>query len=386
MTRAHLPFAFALTLSGAVGAHAASVDAVAVFNAKTGGARPSSAPAFGANGLLYGTTISDDQAGHGVIYRLDPSSGALTTLYTFQGGNDGATPGPVIFFKGNLYGTTSYGGQYGYGTAYRANPTSGKLTVLHQFTDSDDGARPMGKLLATVSGILYGTTFAGGSDGGGIVFSLNPQTDEFQTIHSFGPNEGAFPAAGLAADAQGVLYGTTSEGGTNGFNTGTVFKVDPSTGAFSTLCAFVPSEPYGISPYSTPALDLQHGLLFGTNTGGGTNNHGTVFKLNLATEKVTTLHAFQNTSDGTGPWGSVSLRKGTLYGVTISGGSVSGGGGEVYSIKESGTGFTPLATLDTETGYATKSDLIFDTSGRLYGAAPYGGLPAGVGTVFEVIP
>jgi hypothetical protein len=51
-------------------------------------------------------------------------------------------------------------------------------------------------------------------------------------LHNFTgyPNDGAYPIAGLIADKEGALYGTTQEGGNNGCNgygCGTVFKLTP---------------------------------------------------------------------------------------------------------------------------------------------------------------
>ena len=47
-------------------------------------------------------------------------------------------------------------------------------------------------------------------------------------FHSFAgkPNDGAFANGELTKDSAGNFYGTTEEGGANGF--GTVFKMDPS--------------------------------------------------------------------------------------------------------------------------------------------------------------
>ena len=79
---------------------------------------------------------------------------------------------------------------------------------------------------------LYGTTYYGGSGGAGTVFKLTPpatgQTVWAETVlYSFGSfdGDGANPLAGLIADKQGALYGTTKYGGTG--SEGTVFKLTP---------------------------------------------------------------------------------------------------------------------------------------------------------------
>jgi uncharacterized repeat protein (TIGR03803 family) len=77
---------------------------------------------------------------------------------------------------------------------------------------------------------LYGTTKSGGSGGSGTVFRLNTDGTGFATLYSFtaadpgtGTNrDGAYPVSGLILSG-GVLYGTTSSGGTAGY--GTVFSL-----------------------------------------------------------------------------------------------------------------------------------------------------------------
>jgi uncharacterized repeat protein (TIGR03803 family) len=66
--------------------------------------------------------------------------------------------------------------------------------------------------LVNVKGTLYGTTFYGGSSGGGTVFAVATAGKE-SILHSFkGGKDGSNPVAGLI-DVKGTLYGTTSTGG-----------------------------------------------------------------------------------------------------------------------------------------------------------------------------
>ena len=58
------------------------------------------------------------------------TSGILTSLYSFTGGNDGANPyaGLVQGNDGNFYGTTVNGGSGGSGTVFVVT-TNGMLTT-----------------------------------------------------------------------------------------------------------------------------------------------------------------------------------------------------------------------------------------------------------------
>jgi uncharacterized repeat protein (TIGR03803 family) len=119
--------------------------------------------------------------------------------------------------------------------------------VIYSFgTESGDGVVPVAGVTLGKNGTLYGTTQWGGSAtsdlacpasyyvvaGCGIVFKLTPPTTPNgawteTVLHSFsGANgDGAIPVAGLALSPTGILYGTTTSGGTA--NRGTVFAVAP---------------------------------------------------------------------------------------------------------------------------------------------------------------
>ena len=86
--------------------------------------------------------------------------GLLTSLYSFTGGNDGANPeaGLVQGSDGNFYGTTYNGGTNGgYGTVFKISP-NGALTSLYSFTGGNDGGYPDAGLVQGSDGNFYGTT------------------------------------------------------------------------------------------------------------------------------------------------------------------------------------------------------------------------------------
>jgi len=102
---------------------------------------------------------------------------------------------------------------------------SGTETVLYSFNaDGTDGINPYGGVVLGKKGVIYGTTYQGGTNGYGTVFKLTPSGTE-TVLHSFTSTDGAHPYAGMVLDKQGALYGTTVDGGDFGY--GTVFKVVP---------------------------------------------------------------------------------------------------------------------------------------------------------------
>jgi len=185
-------------------------------------------------------------------------NGPEQVLYAFQGGNDGAYPGGLIFdSSGNLYGETSYGGagmctQNGYppgcGTVFELSPNgNGGWTkaILYSFQGGSDGEYPSLGLIFDQAGNLYGTTAQGGgntscTNGCGTVFELSPNGNGGWTetlLYIFGTNGGASDGAypeGVIFDKSGNLYGSTEGGGNWGCDhdgyspCGTIFELTPN--------------------------------------------------------------------------------------------------------------------------------------------------------------
>jgi uncharacterized repeat protein (TIGR03803 family) len=108
-----------------------------------------------------------------------------------------------------------------------------KYKVLHAFTGGKDGGGLWGSLVLDHQGNVYGTTVAGGPNGGGgTVFKLTPRANETwaeTVLYGFCAlsdcTDGGGSTAGLIFDSAGNLYGTTRLGGSSGF--GTVFELTP---------------------------------------------------------------------------------------------------------------------------------------------------------------
>ena len=73
-----------------------------------------------------------------------------------------------------------------------------------------------------LKGNPYGTTYAGGVSGDGVVFNLS-KSGRYTVPHSFAGADVGNPRAGLIFDVEGNLYGTTYYGGSR--DDGTVFKL-----------------------------------------------------------------------------------------------------------------------------------------------------------------
>ena len=235
----------------------------------------------GVDSNFYGTTSSGrwvEFVWHGVP---DHPGGTLTTLYQFGSlPTDGINlnAGLVRGADGNFSGTTPGGGTNGSGgTVFQITP-AGTLTTLYQFGGlPTDGLAPSAALVQGTDGNFYGTTELGGTNGSnGTVFQITP-AGTFTTLYQFGslPTDGLNPAAPLLQGSDGDFYGTTASGGTNTVD-GTLFKITPA-GTLTTLYQFGGVANDGLGPFAG-LVQPTNGLFYGTTTGGGSNNDGTVFQ------------------------------------------------------------------------------------------------------------
>lgn len=106
----------------------------------------------------------------------------------------------------------------------------------------------------------------------------------------------------------------------------------------------------------------------------------------VVAEKV--VYSFEGGSDGSYPYGTLTLDKqGNLYGTTAQGGAF--GAGTVFQLTRSGTSWSEKV-LYTFTGKSDGSNpgtgVVFDLSGNLWGNAQVGGASNNCGTVFELTP
>lgn len=307
-----------------------------------------------ANGIMYGTTWNGGTSfyhrkGYGTAFVFDPNTNAEKVLYSFcsqYNCTDGANATSLIDIRGVLYGTSQGGGTgfdgSSYGTAFALDPKTGSERVLYSFCSQQnclDGQNPNPALIE-VNGLLYGVTIAGGAyscgngSGCGTVFSVSPKSGAETILHSFGNgSDGKGPESSLIA-VDGLLYGTTYGGGITGcttFGCGTVFSVDPNTGAETVLYSFCSQANCKDGATPLAGLSVANGTLYGaTYAGGGTGcggaGCGTVFSIDPNTGAETVLYSFQGSADGANPESNLLDVGGTLYGTTIGGGGRSCGG------------------------------------------------------------
>jgi len=239
---------------------------------------------FDSAGNIYGVTATGggdgcfNKQGCGTVYELTRSGGGgwlKTTLYTFQGGADGAYPNGVIFDSaGNLIGTTVNGGANDAGVIFQLTRSGSgwSESVLHDFDcHGNDGCGPDAGLISDASGNLYGSTFSS-SGYSGVIFEFSPSSGgwTYNKLAQIPPQYEMGPTAPLTMDSAGNLYGTIGTRDTN--LPGAVFKLTRGSGGwtFTSLHDFTGGED-GDAPSSTVAIGA-NGNLYGTATYGGTGD------------------------------------------------------------------------------------------------------------------
>jgi uncharacterized repeat protein (TIGR03803 family) len=307
------------------------------------GANPMAGPTFDTAGNLYGTTAGGGAYGLGTVFELSPSprkdgSWTETVLWSFGAPGDGRDPLSHLVFdtSGNLYGTAAGGGTYGGGIVFQLVPSVGgqwSENILFPFgPDPYNGAEPEAGVTFDKSGNLYGTTAEGGSHdhgGAGAAYKLSPNSQLPWTetvLVRFTQAKGGAPLSELGFDNLGNLYGTLSSWGNDG--AGGVFRLSP--GHEYTIS--FPGAPSPASPLAGVLIDGS--ILYGTSTIGGSQDAGTVFKIQGKTDTVVYSFCSQpNCTDGKFPAAALIARGKSLFGTTTNGGT-NGVGGVVFQISE----------------------------------------------------
>jgi uncharacterized repeat protein (TIGR03803 family) len=347
---------------------------------------PQAALAEGNDGALYGTTTHGGLEGQGTVFKLNLDGSSYGVVHHFSWDNgDGRIPQAGLFkgTNGTFFGTTSVGGSADYGSVFNFDPATSNNAVVTSFSwTGGDGWNPQANLLEASDDWLYGTTFNGGSNDFGTVFRMNKDRNGYTVLHHFNwLTDGAFPQGGVIEATNGALYGTAFEGGSNGF--GTVFTLNKDGSAFVVLHHFSGIRTNGSHPQAA-LLQASDGVLYGTTAQGGTNNWGTVFKLNLNGTGFAMLR--NNGSAEIEPGSSlIEGSDGRLYGATAGVGGGTNGSGSVFRLNKNGSAFTTLRafTGSTNEGRGLVASLLEGTNGALFGTAFRGG-SAGYGVVFTM--
>ena len=218
------------------------------------------------------------------------------------------------------------------------------------------GSEPFAGITFDQQGRIYGTTYYGGSHANGVVYRLVHEGEGWglSPIYSFGTlgsHDGIYPEARVVFGPDGLLYGTTSYGGAEGY--GTVFSLrPPATACTTTLCPWVETILYSFTggadggyPQFGDLVFDQAGNIYGTTYGGGSSRRRRRFQARSIRQWLDGERGLElRWQLGCCPYGGVTFdTAGNLYGTTE---------GTVYELSptQSGWSETTLYAFTGENG------------------------------------
>lgn len=332
-------------------------------------------------GVFYGSTQIGG-FGQGVIFKYDLNQDLLTEPIVFNGGGNGAKPSGALEMVGadELYGTTKQGGSNNGGVLFKYDTRLDQYTVLYEFSQSTSGSIPNPPLL-TNNGMIYGTCLSGGTGSLGTLYKYDPNTTNFTILKNFNFNDsdGGSPSSELIQSADGNIYGVSQIGGLNVFELyGNVFKLNVATDAVSNVGAFNTSN--GERPIGTLA-EISSGVFLGTTSLGGSSNQGVIFEINASNGNITKKIDMNEAPFGFNIAGALKLGKDDLlYGVTKEGGLH--GGGTLFSFDPENQTLNHVYSFEEASGMAPDAGITVLNNTLIYGVTRYGGSNSG-GTLFE---
>jgi uncharacterized repeat protein (TIGR03803 family) len=340
----------------------------------------------GSDGFLYGTTSTGTaNSGGGVVYKVAKDGTGFAAIQRFPCNSCELRGGVLEGSDGLLYGVTLWGGTHLQGTLFSLARDGSNFTTLKSFDCTPDGCNPYAGLTEGDDGLLYGTTYQGGLSGYGTVFRIAKNGSDFKVVMPIGCDlaGGCGPYAEVIEASDGFLYGTTFYGGI--FNQGTIFKVGKDGAGFTSLKSFQCQSTESCYP-AAQLLEGSDGQLYGTTGGNSINGAGTLFRIAKDGSGFVLLRKFQcGANDGCNPdAGLIEGSDGFLYGTTRGGGPDDRG--TIFKISKEGTGFTLLKIF--QCGVATDgcfpfAELLEASDGFLYGTVSGGGTFGG-GAVFKI--
>jgi len=322
------------------------------FNYSTDGGAPESGLIQGNDGKLYGTTSGGGTNGAGTIFSIATDGSGFTVLRALVPATDGAYPAAALVQgrDGILYGTAPGGGVNNSGSIFSIAPDGSGFRVLRLLAGATDGADPQAALIQASDGRLYGTTVNGGpNSAGGTIFSIATDGSGFTVLRSLVfTTDGGAPFGALVQGNDGRLYGAASFGGANSAATysGTIFSIATDGSGFAVLRSLT-AQADGASPLAG-LIQASDGNLYGTTSQGGANGYGTIFSIAADGSGFTVLRSFTLATDGANPQAAlIQARDGNLYGTAEYGGVYYAG--TIFGVAPVGGGASPVPAPPTPT-------------------------------------
>ncbi len=331
---------------------------------------------------FWGTTMWGGATNQGTIFRADANGGNFQVAYSFVNAT-GAMPlgGVTLSNNGKLYGVTELGGFGDSCVVYCYDPATGVYNNIHDFFQNTQlGYNAVSPMTNTVWGQLYGLTNAGGTNGNGVIYRVDPATNSYYDEYNFSGTDGSSPMGSLRLLSNGKLYGTTSYGGAN--SSGVIFSYEPFNHVYSKLYDF--NIATGGHPQYGAFMQATNSKIYGLTYFGGLNGYGVLFSFDPVTNAYADLYDFDGTT-GSSPEGTlIQATNGLIYGITYDGGAANEG--VIFSFDITTNVYTDLFDFGGLNGMNPQRGLTQAGNGKLYGTTVYGGAnSAGVAFQFNII-
>ncbi len=221
--------------------------------------------------------------------------------------------------------------------------------------------------------VMYGLTSSGGSNGVGTMFSITP-SGNLSVVSNLNSTYVAAPEGSLLYASDGNFYASSYEGGWD--DSCTIWCCSAYGGIRTVIDLF---SIWGNSdPEGNSLIQAMDGNMYGMVTLGG-DGYGVLFQLGL-NGQYSALHFFTG-ADGYAPYGSlIQAPDGSFWGMTSSGGNT--GAGNIFTYTLSGGVTSVYSFVSGTDGSAPYGDLLLANDGNFYGLT-YSGGKYNYGTLFR---
>lgn len=336
------------------------------FDGMTTGSYGSSSLIFGSNGKLFGMTQHGGANDYGTIFTVASDGTGFVTLFDFDLTSSGAAPLGSLIESANdgyLYGMTNVGGSADRGVIFKVKKDGTGFTKLEDFTGANGANPELGPLVEVQAGLFFGMTSRGGISEAGTIFSIT-SGGTHSLLKEF-PQPPNRPSVLVSNEATTEVFGILSVGGPTG--NGNAFRVNPDGTGYTDLPPFA-----GNYLTADNLVHVSDNTLWGVAHEGVTDWSYHIFKMNADGTNFQRIQNLDNPALGVGLANLIEYDATYLYGTASGGGTADRG--TVFRIKKDGTGMTKLSDFTGGSEGATPlTGLIRHSNGNLYGVTDRGG-------------